>query len=333
MNILLEVESRINAINNRTTLDWLEKNISILRSFFEKTAIKIAEDEDLFMSSFYSNIYKSIYDLFNKLASTPKNAEIIYRIFEQMPEELIEELNNRSMIYENDIPILLNKWQNKNKVKHEDYLYFIEHRNYDYGSGKFDRIRAKCYTEESYINCRFQLGCIYINYKNKLLELKDSDDLALRMVFYRKNNFNWNHEQHLTIEKLKAYYDKDGCLFLDCLIENMTIYPRKEHQLLILRSIDKIPRINQFMENLHKFQNRKKELWELADDLCNKIEEEERQEVYAKSKEQEEYTRQQKLEDNLMEIHKLITGLKETIILSFILMSIGIAGLVWFIAS
>ena len=335
MDIFSEVEHKLNAINNRTKRDWLEKNISTLRKFFEETTVMLTDDEhfDFFLSFPYYDIYKSIYNLFNKLAPTPKNAEIIYHIFAQMPEKLIDELNNNPMMCENDIPKLLSKWQNKTKVKHEDYLYFIEHRNSPYKSDEYDKIAIKCFYEEYYITCRFYLARMHRRPSEDLLKFKDSDDVALRMVFYNDNNFNWSDEYHLTRDRLKAYYDKDKHLAFECIIENMTIYPRKEHQLLILRSTGKRFHRNRFMENLHKFQNQKKELWELADELCDKIEEEERQEIYAKDKAQEEYIRQQKLEDNFVKIHKLIAGLKGTIISSFILMSIGIAGLVWLITS
>ena len=328
----LEIKENIENYGDRALYNWLRDNIGTLKKVFDITNKELSEDYQLFDYGIdiCCQAYESIYGLFNRLEPNPKNAQLIHYIFSQLPAELFDELNSHSMISISDIPKLLEKWKNKDNVTHEDYLYYYElDRSYDpLSDAKFKRIYKKCTIERDYIYCRFYLACLYYGYSGELDKFGNSNDLALRMAYYRVQNFNYDKEHHLTPDKLNAYYNKDKQLYFDYLVENMSIYHRREHQKLIILSADNIDRTDQFVKNLNKFKTSNKRPWEIAEDIFDRIEEEERQEIEA----QEEMIRKKNLEDNIVKTQRLITSLKETIIISFTLMFVGLATLIWLIA-
>ena len=321
-----EIEENLENPNDKQVCDWLEKNTDILHEYFNKITEaheyfdKITEtfiDDDFYFMLPYYRVFKLIYGLFNRLTSTPKNAKIIHYIFAGLSDVLIDEFTHKLVEDKNEIneiSDLLKKWRNKKNIKHEDYLYFYEHQN-DYDTtcdDKFTKIQTEMEIEEHYIICRFYLVRTYnysvynYNYNtNVFKEFENSDDVALRMAYYKENNFNWSNEDYLTEEKLKAYYEKDGRLALDYIIDNQTIYFRNEHLKLIIRNAGHIPTLNRIMENYNKVQ-KKKEPWELARELVEKIEKKELEEKRLKKLESE-------LESALIEIHNRITNLNNTV--------------------
>lgn len=338
--IRVKIEENLKNPNDKQVCDWLEKNIDICHKYFDKTTEKLIDDDafdafDAFMRLDYLDyeVYKLIYGLFSRLTSTPKNAEIIHYIFAGLSDVLVDRFKH-TPVTDNEIsdllkkwPDLLKKWRNKKNIKHEDYLYFYMHKN-DYEptlDDKFKKIEKEMSIEEAYIFCRFYLARTY-NFRAYNLpssvfeEFENSDDVALRMTYYKENNFNWSSKYHLTKEKLAAYYSKDGILALDCIVDNLTIYYRNEHLKLVIRSTGHIPTLNQFMENYNKVQNRKKESWELARELVEKIEKEELEEKSAEAK----LKKQQKLETALIEIHNKITNLSNIMLIGLIILFIGL---------
>lgn len=333
------LEENLENPNDKQVCDWLEKNPDIFHEYFYKTT-EIVIYDDLFIRQIHDRVYKLIYGLFNRLTSTPKNAEIIHYIFAELPDVLIDRFKLKLVSDKNEIneiSDLLKKWSNKKNIKHGDYLYFYHLRNFyhknDYDTtcdDKFTKIQTEMEIEEHYIVCRFYLVRTYsyniydYNYNTSVFkEFENSDDIALRMAYYKENNFNCGNEYYLTEEKLKAYYAKDGRLALNYIIDNLTIYYRNEHLKLIIGSIGHIPTLNRIKSNYNKVQSRKKETWELAQELVEKIEKEELEEKAAEYKAEKELKRQQELESALIEIHNRITYLNNTIFIGLIILFIG----------
>ena len=322
--IAKNLEENLENPNDKQVCDWLEKNPDIFHEYFYKTT-EIVIYDDHFISPILDRVYKLIYGLFNRLTSTPKNAEIIHYIFAELPDVLIDRFKLKLVSDKNEIneiSDLLKKWSNKKNIKHGDYLYFYHyfyHKD-DYDTtcdDKFTKIQTEMEIEEHYIVCRFYLVRTYsyhiydYNYNTSVFkEFENSDDIALRMAYYKENNFNWGNEYYLTEEKLKAYYAKDGRLALDYIIDNLTIYYRNEHLKLIIGSTGRIPALNRIMENYNKVQ-KEKEPWELARELVKKIEKEELEEK-----------RLEKLENALIEIHNRITNLSNTMFIGLIILFI-----------
>ena len=294
-----------------------------MHEYFDKTTEKLIDyDFDILMSLDYG-VYELIYGLFSRLTSTPKNAEIIHCIFAGLSDVLIYKLKSTPVISDNEIPSLLKKWRNKKNIKQEDYFYFYEHKN-DYeptSDNKFKKIEKEMSVEEDYIVCRFHLARKYHWSSSVFKEFENSDDVALRMAYYKANNFNW---YYLTKEKLNAYYAKDGRLALDYIIDNLTIYYRNEHLKLVIRSTGHTPTLSRIMENYNKVKNMKKESWELAEELVEKIEKEELEEKAAEYEAKEKLKRQQKLESALIEIHNRITNLNNIMLVGLIILFIGL---------
>ena len=254
MNEYEEIRENLENPNDKKLRDWLENNWLMLRKFFNATTEAIIKDDDFdfFMDLDYK-VYKLIFGLFSRLAPTPKNAEVIHCIFENFSDVLLNKLRDTPLTDQDKITELLKKWHNKQDIQHKDYLYFYEHR-YDYDTtcdSKFTKIEKKCGREDDYISCRFYLA-LMLTRSDEFEDFENSEDVALRMVFYKEYNFNWNEESYLTHEKLKAYYERDGKLALDYIIDNPSIYHRNEHLKLIIGNTGHIPTLNRIMENYDK---------------------------------------------------------------------------------
>jgi len=173
--------------------------------------------DDISPRSYATRLYSSVYGLSDILDVTDKNAELLCQLLEALPTI------SGFHFFDLDVLKMINKWQKNKSVQHSDFLYFYEHKN------DFDTSWDKCWTEWVYIICRTNLANSIGWSSDKFNEFENSDDIALRLAFYRNNNFLWGQEHIDTfIENVKKYYEKDGKLFTENLIKNNTIYLNKE---------------------------------------------------------------------------------------------------------
>ncbi|CAB5504693.1 hypothetical protein THERMOT_2009 [Bathymodiolus thermophilus thioautotrophic gill symbiont] len=181
-------------------------------------------EDDIGTTAYATRLYRSVYGLFDMLDVNDKNVELLAQLVEKLPT-----INGFHLI-NLDVPKMMSKWKGKKFIQHSDYLYFYEHKN-DWDTTldkRFTKIGAKCWVEWNYVTCRTNLADCFAGFTEELI-FRDSEDIALRLAYYRNENFNWNEEKTKELlENWSKYRKKDGYLFIENFIKNFSIYWNKE---------------------------------------------------------------------------------------------------------
>lgn len=182
-------------------------------------------EDDIDTTAYATRLYRSVYGLFDILDANNKNAELLYQLVERLPS-----LQGFHLVGFNVVK-MITKWQNPKPVQHSDFLYFHNHKN-DWDTTldkKFTKIESRCWTEWAYVTCRTHLANHILEFQDEFKTLKDSDDVACRLAYYKNENFNWNKEKtDELLENWHQYRDRDSLLFLENIIKNNSIYWNKE---------------------------------------------------------------------------------------------------------
>ena len=180
-------------------------------------------EDDIGTPAYATRLYRSVYGLFGVLDVNNKNAELLAELVERLPALRGFHLINL------DVEKMIAKWQNPKPVQNSDYVYFHEHKN-DWDTTldkKFTCIESRCRSEWAYVTCRTHLANTFID--SEFEKFFDSEDIAMRLAFYRNENFNWDEEKSSNlIENWSKYFGKDKLLFIEHLIKNESIYRNKK---------------------------------------------------------------------------------------------------------
>ncbi len=222
----------------------------ILRYPYSEDDDEWDDDDDIRVLAYATRLYRAVYGLFSILPATKENVSLLRKLVEILPKA--------SGYFTVKEPFeLIQKWQNKQIVKHSDYVYFQKHREWNDGDNRYEKIEKKCWIEENYITCRTHLAnCVRWGYDG-FEKFEDSEDVALRMAYYRNENFHWNQEQTTKLlENWRKYYERDNILFIENIIKNIYIYYNKEIREYIDEGLPllKTYYADEYQESLKKLQ-------------------------------------------------------------------------------
>ncbi len=181
-------------------------------------------DDDPFGMGLAARLYQAVYGLFNILNVTDENAGLLANFVQKLPSV------SSNFHFDLNASKMISKWKNKKSIQHADYLYFYENKNnWDpYYDKRFTKISGKCRVEQNYVICRTHLANFFPDFKDEFKKFEASDDIALRMAYYRNENWNWEEKVKKLSENWNKYQKVDGNLFIKNIIKNISIYWNKE---------------------------------------------------------------------------------------------------------